>query len=113
MYIILFLFLIFSDCFEANVPMMNYWDELAAFLVVCWGGYDLWRSRKMDREELVSWIFLGLLVVIGALGNLCHPGLQTSYAAIIKDVVALCKFPAVFLVLQRRNGSSEKQEKHL
>lgn len=113
MYTALFLFLIFSNPLEGFVPMMNYWDELSAFLVVCWGAYDFWRNPKMDRHELANWIFLAALVVIGALGNLFHPGLQESTVAIIKDVVALCKFPAIFFVLQRKTFSSEQQKETL
>lgn len=113
MYTALFLFLIFSNPLEGFVPMMNYWDELSAFLVVCWGAYDFWRNPKMEKHELANWIFLAALVVIGALGNLFHPGLQESTVAIIKDVVALCKFPAIFFVLQRRVSSPEQQKETL
>lgn len=113
MYTALFLFLIFNNALEGFVPMMNYWDELSAFLVVCWGAYDFWRNPKMEKHELANWIFLAALVVIGALGNLFHPGLQESTVAIIKDVVALCKFPAIFFVLQRKTFSSEQQKETL
>ena len=113
MYTALFLFLIFYNVLEGFVPMMNYWDELSAFLVVCWGAYDYWRNPKIEKHELANWIFLAALVVIGALGNLFHPGLQESTVAIIKDVVALCKFPAIFFVLQRKVFSSEQQKETL
>lgn len=113
MYTALFLFLIFNNPLEGFVPMMNYWDELSAFLVVCWGAYDFWRNPKIEKHELANWIFLAALVVIGALGNLFHPGLQESTVAIIKDVVALCKFPAIFFVLQRRVSSPEQQKETL
>ena len=82
-------------------------------LVVCWGAYDFWRNPKMDRHELANWIFLAALVVIGALGNLFHPGLQDSPIAMFKDVIALCKFPAIFFVLQRRVSSPEQQKETL
>lgn len=111
MYIALFLFLIFCDVFENFVPMGNYWDELAACLVVCWGFCSYLRSRELGKGELGNWIWLTALVIIGALGNLFHPGLQDSKTAMIKDVVALCKFPAILLVLERRSVSAEKQEK--
>lgn len=109
MYAALFLLLIFYDCFEAFVPMANYWDELATFFVLCWGAWSVWREPKLSRREWCNWGALLLLVVIGALGNLVHPGLQESKAAILKDVIALCKFPAIFFVLQRRTVSEEKQ----
>lgn len=109
MYAALFLLLIFYDCFEAFVPMANYWDELATFFVLCWGAWSVWREPKLSRREWCNWGALLLLVVIGALGNLVHPGLQESKAAILKDVIALCKFPAIFFVLQRKTVSTEKQ----
>ena len=110
MYAALFLLLIFYDCLEAFVPMANYWDELAACCVMCWGAWSVWRSPKLSREEWFNWGALILLVVIGALGNLVHPGLQESKVAMVKDVIALCKFPAIFFVLQRRAVSEEKQQ---
>lgn len=109
MYAALFLLLIFYDCFEAFVPMANYWDELATFFVLCWGAWSVWREPKLSRREWCNWGALLLLVVIGALGNLVYPGLQESKAAILKDMIALCKFPAIFFVLQRKTVSTEKQ----
>ena len=111
MYAALFLFLLFFNFVEFHVPMANYWDELATFLVFCWGAYDIYKTRKLAKGEIIDWICLAALVGIGALGNIVHPGLQTSKTAIIKDVVALMKFPAIFFVLQRRSVSREKQEK--
>lgn len=113
MYVLIFLLLIFYDVLEGFVPMANYWDELATFLVLCWGGYSLWRNPKMSKTERSNWFFLILLVVIGALGNVFHPGLQTNPIACIKDVVALCKFPAIFFVLERMHLSQEKRQETL
>jgi hypothetical protein len=93
--------------------MANYWDELAAALAVCWGGWHFLRTRELGKGELGNWIWLAALIVIGALGNLFHPGLQDAKVAIVKDVVALCKFPVIFLMLERRTVSAEKQEKIL
>lgn len=110
MYVILFLFLIFTDIVEAHVPMANYWDELATCVVLCWGAVSFWRNPKWSKGELTGWLLLLALLVIGVLGNLLHPGLQTQTVALVKDVVALSKFPVIFLVLQRRTVEQEKQE---
>ena len=110
MYAALFLFLIFYDAIEARVPMMNYWDELAAMIVFCWGVYTFRKNPRMDKGERSNWICLILLVVIGALSNIVHPGLQDAKTAIIKDVVALCKFPVIFFLLERRDVTEEKQK---
>lgn len=109
MYVLIFLLLVFYDVIEAYVPMANYWDELATFVVLFWGGYSLWRNPQMSKSERSNWFFLILLVVIGALGNVFHPGLQTNPVAIVKDVLALCKFPAIFFVLERMTISQEKR----
>lgn len=113
MYSVMFLWLLFYDFIEAHVPYVNYWDELAAFLVLIWGAWSVWKNPKLQKQEWIDWICLAVLVVIGALGNLVHPGLQDSKAAIIKDVVALCKFPMIFLVLQRRTVAEEVRQKNI
>lgn len=110
MYVLIFLLLIFYDVLEGFVPMANYWDELTAFVVMCWGGYSLWKNPQMSKTERSNWFFLILLVVIGALGNIFHPGLQPNKVACIKDIIALCKFPAIFFVLERMTVSEEKRE---
>ena len=111
MHAVIFLFLVFYDLVEAHIPMANYWDELAACLVFCWGAYSLWRNPKMTRGERNNWIFLAALVGIGVLGNIVHPGLQDHPVACIKDVIALCKFPVIFLILERRSVTEEQQRK--
>ena len=110
MYVLIFLLLIFYDVLEGFVPMANYWDELAAVVVLGWGVYSLWKNPRMTKGERINWLLLILLVVIGALGNVFHPGLQPSMVACIKDVMALCKFPAIFFVLERMTISREKRE---
>ena len=110
MYAVIFLLLVFYDLVEMYVPMGNYWDELTAFAVFCWGICSLRRGPKLTREERTNWLLLIFLVVIGALGTLVRPGLQPNPVAWIKDVVALCKFPLIFLVLERRTVSRKKQE---
>ena len=113
MYAVMFLWLLFYDFIEANVPYVNYWDELAACLVLCWGAYDIYRTRRLERGEWINWLCLAALVVIGALGNLLHPGLQPQKVALVKDVMALVKFPAIFLVLQRRTVPEETRQKNI
>lgn len=111
MYAVMFLWLILYDFVEANVPLVNYWDELTAMLVFCWGAYSVWKNPKLQKQEWIDWICLTVLVVIGALGNVVHPGLQEAKVAMVKDVVALIKFPAILLILSRRSVAPETQEK--
>lgn len=110
MYMLSFLFLIFYNVIETYAPMGNYWDELTAFLVLCWGGYAFRRDPQMSKGERNGWISLALLIVIGVLGNVFHPGLQTKTVVLFKDVVALSKFPVIFFILQRRAVMEERQE---
>ena len=113
MYAVMFLWVIFYDFIEANVSYVNYWDELATCLVFCWGAWDFWKNPRMEKVERNNWIFLILLVLIGALGNVVHPGLQENPVVFIKDVMALCKFPVIFFLLERRKTSQEEQDGRL
>ena len=113
MHAVIFLWLIFYDFIEANVPYVNYWDELAACLVFCWGVYDFRRHPELKKDERNNWIWLIALVVIGALGNVFHPGLQENPVVFLKDAVALCKFPLIFFLLERRSVSPEKRQEIL
>ena len=110
MYAVMFLWLILYDFVEANVPLVNYWDELSTFLVLCWGAYSVWKNPNLQKQEWIDWICLTVLVVIGALGNIVHPGLQEAKVAMVKDVVALIKFPAIFFVFSRRSVAPERQK---
>lgn len=113
MHAVIFLWLIFYDFIEANVPYVNYWDELAACLVFCWGVYDFRRHPELKKDERNNWIWLIALVLIGALGNVFHPGLQENPVVFLKDAVALCKFPLIFFLLERRSVSPEKRQEIL
>lgn len=109
----LFLLLIFYDFLESFVPLANYWDELAAFLVLCWGLTSLRKDPRLNRTEWKNWILLTAMILLGALGNLFHPGLQDSWVPMVKDVVALSKFPVIFFVLQRRTDVPALREKRI
>lgn len=111
MYIAIFLILLFFDVVEAHVPYFNYWDELSTCLVMCWGGYSLWKNPSLSKWERTNWLLLIVLVAIGALGNVFHPGLQPNFITKIKDIVAVCKFPVIFFVMQRRVVAEEEQKK--
>lgn len=110
MYTALFLWLIFYNVFDTKVPYVNYWDELfTAGILFCYL-ISLWKNPCRLSDEIKKWIPLALLVVLGLLGNICYPGLQKNPSAMIRDVVALIKFPAIFLALQGRSVSEEKQQ---
>lgn len=111
MYGVVFLWLIFYNFAEANISLVNYWDELAMFLTLCWGAYSVWKNPRLQKQEWIDWICLAVLAVIGVLGNVVHPGLQEAKVAMVKDVVALIKFPVIFFVLSRRSVATETQEK--
>lgn len=113
MYSALFLLVIFYNWIEYSVPMANYWDEMSTIIVLGWGALSVLRNPKMSLEEFVNWLLLLALVVIGALGNVVHPGLQTEFSVLIRDVMALIKFPVIFFMFERRKISGEKQRKIL
>ena len=93
--------------------MANYWDEMSAIMVMLWGAVSVLKNPKMSFGEFINWILLLFLVFIGALGNICHPGLQTVSSVFIRDVVALIKFPVIFFTFERRRISGEKQRQIL
>lgn len=111
MYAVMFLWVVFYDFIEAHVPYVNYWDELTLFLVLGWGAWSFWKNPKLQKQDWIDWGCLAALVVIGALGNLVHPGLQEAKVALLKDVIALVKFPVIFFVFSRRSVAPEEQEK--
>jgi len=43
---------------------------------------------------------LVLFLIIGLMGNLFHTGYQSSYVAVIKDIIAVAKFPVVIFFLR-------------
>lgn len=110
MHAVIFLWIIFYDFIEANVPFVNYWDELAMFLVLCWGVWPVRKKQGLQKQEQIDWICVGLLLIIGVLGNMVQPGLQEAKVALVKDAVALAKFPVIFLVLSRRSMKPVEQE---
>ncbi len=111
MYTVLFLLIIFSNTIEAILPFANYWDELLTILVLIWGIRSFFKKPRILGKDALDWALLLLLVIIGALGNLFHPGLQTEPTVFIRDIMALIKFPVIFFVLQRREISEAKQRK--
>lgn len=109
MYSALFILVIFYNLIEYSLPFANYWDELSAAVVLCWGAFSVVRNPKMSMGELFNWLCLGLIVFLGVLGNVYHPGLQTVSSVVIRDVVGLIKFPVIFLAFSRRKISAPKQ----
>ena len=100
---IVFILIIYATALERIIPFFAYWDELVTFLIV---GYVLYKAR--ERKELLpllekmgtNLILLVLFLSIGLLGNLFHFGYQSSFIAVIKDIVAVAKFPVLILFLR-------------
>lgn len=100
MYIFLFLSAVFIGLIDFRVPFASYWDELALFLVIFFWVIKITNGRKrVPIHSLYSILWLVVLVVIGIIGNILHPGFQNSKVAILKDILAFVKLPIVLLLL--------------
>lgn len=109
MYKFFFLFIILIGVLDFRIGGLAYWDEALLFLALL---RYLTKSKKLalKRSQLGAWVSLVLLVAVGLLSNFLHPDLQDNSVAIVKDVIAAVKFPALVMLLQAYRGT-DKQRK--
>lgn len=114
-YGIVFIFLIFANVFESKIAVCTYWDEAVTLLVMIYGSVQLIKKDSfcIRKSKLRYWGFLGLLVAIGLLGNVWHPGLQNSSSVVVRDIMALCKFFIILLVFDNVDYTVDKQSRIL
>ena len=99
-YALLFTFIIYADALDF-IPMINYWDEALTIVIVVIQMFKLIMHGKMKwrKEKIGNYVLLFSVLAIGIIGNLLHPGIQSSSEAIWKDVIAFLKFPLLMIVL--------------
>ncbi len=96
-YVLLYTFLILVDAL-GFIPMINYWDEFFAVAAIVW--HIVKRERiRCGQYEILNYLLLLVVMLAGLAGNLFHPGIQKTSAAIWKDVFAFLKFPLLMIVL--------------
>lgn len=108
LYGILFAFLIFVNFFESYIPYFNYWDELFTIAIIFW---LIFRCRKISAKDIILWMALIGIVLLGLLGNFIHPGIQENNSIIIRDILASTKFFIVTFALQNYHITFEKQKR--
>ena len=100
---IIFILLIYATALERILPFFGYWDELITILLPA---VLIYKAR--ERRDLVPFleklaphlIPIVVFLIIGLMGNLFHFGYQSSFVAIIKDILAVAKFPIVVYFLR-------------
>ena len=94
LFLVIFLSLI--GLIDYRIRGFNYWDEFILIIGLILYLVHRLSSKKRPEEHRfqlsVSWIFIALLFV-GLLGNILHPDFQNNKLAMVKDVIALSKFP--------------------
>lgn len=110
-YNILFLFILFSNVFENNIEGFRYWDEITTMIVLCIGVVYLARSTRLNKQQVINWLLLIILLVLGILGNIYHPGYQSNKTAVFRDIIAVSKFFIIVFICKNRRCSSEKQNR--
>ena len=107
MYKILFLFVILISSFDYRIAGLNYWDEA---LIVVGPLYYILATKRIciKRKQLKIWLTLIVLIAIGLFSNVLHPEFQSQSIAIVKDIIAIVKFPLLTTVMLNTR-TSEKQ----
>lgn len=98
MYKILFLFVILISSFDYRIAGLNYWDEA---LIVVGPLYYILATKRIciKRKQLKIWLTLIVLIAIGLFSNALHPEFQSKSIAIVKDIIAIVKFPLLTTVM--------------
>lgn len=107
MYNILFLFVIFVGVVESRIPGLNYWDEVMLVAVPL---YCILKKGKLliRKVNLEKWMILAVFIIAGIAGNIFHPNLQDSGIAIIKDIIAVLKFPVLTIIMFVDRGEKKQ-----
>lgn len=107
MYNILFLFVIFVGVVEFRIPGLNYWDEV---MLVAVSLYCILKKGKLliRKVNLEKWMILVVFIIAGIAGNILHPNLQDSGIAIIKDIIAVLKFPVLTIIMFVDRGEKKQ-----
>lgn len=98
------LFIVFQDIFISFLPRcFDYWDEI--FTIICFFIYCCSYIKKVNKNNFVILLFFLLSILICAFGNIVY-GYQTSIDACFRDILAILKFPIVFLCFSRLDFSN-------
>lgn len=105
---LLFLFIVFIPLLDFRISGFGYWDEMIFFIIIAIGALSLDVRSGMLRIrsfQLKQYAIVLTLVVLGVCGNLFHPGIQSSNIVMLKDVLALIKFPITMIFLSTMDYS--------
>lgn len=113
-YNILFILTIFISAISFRIPGLNYWDEVATMVIIFLAiRNSATPTLDLIKQQLKRYRLIIGFVLIGLLGNIFHFGIQPSFIAIVKDIVAVLKFPlAIFLLNFSRPVKVQKEITH-
>lgn len=111
LYGILFVFLIFAQFFEENMPGLNYWDEIITILILLVGIFKCLIKKRIEVNIIKLWIPIKCFVALGLFGNILHPGIQYNNSIIFRDILASIKFLIVVYALRLIKIDSNRQKR--
>lgn len=101
MIILIYIFIVTIGLFENKFRILGYWDETVLLFGILAGVLIYLRKRlKTTVYGLTNFMIVVVLILLGILGNVLHPGIQSNKIAIIKDVIAFIKFPVLLMLLR-------------
>lgn len=101
MFIIMYIFILFSAVFEYYIPYLNYWDEIIFIISILYLISMVIKEGKIKRITFNILLLSLLVIFIGIIGNLNNSTYQTNKIAILKDVIAYFKFPITFIAMPK------------
>lgn len=105
-----YLFLVFFGFADGLIPGLGKWDELVTMGIVAYYAMRCLSSWKTSRDVFAQLLLLVSFVFVGIFGNVLNPGLQPSLVAKVKDIVAICKFPLVMILLTDIGFKGDKEK---
>lgn len=103
------IFVLFQNIISKFLPsIFSYWDELLCLFLIVF--FLIKTNGKIMKVDFQCFITLGIIIVIGILGNVFF-GYQLIASAIIRDIIGAIKFPLVFISLYRLNITNKLTKK--
>lgn len=106
---IVMVFLLFNNIFTneilKNIPLINYWDELAFVLLVILYMFKIAKQYSENgKMKIMKYHFnillsIFLVIIIGLAGNFIW-GYAYSTNAIVRDILAFVKFPVTYVLFR-------------
>lgn len=94
--ILFFYALIFQNLIQNIIPIFKYLDELFVPIAIFYMVYSLITRRKIAKKDMVIYVSLMIVVIIGVLSNIMYNYQKVN--AVIGDILIFLKFFAALYV---------------